>query len=244
MSILGAPHALLLLSPFGPPFWDAVSPALAGMADIATPDLRSAVSISEMADQVLAGAPKRFSVAGACLGGHVVFEILRRAPERISRIALLNASARPDEQWRAENRKRRIESLRRRAGEEDSRSPDYIENALPWMVARRNLDDPAIVAHARASLLSLSVGASLNQQIALATRPDSRNELRRIDAPTLILSGKHDRLCGSALSVEMARTIAHSRHIVLEPCGHLAPVEQPQAVASHLKAWLALPESA
>jgi len=234
---------LLLLSPFGPPFWEAVVPALAQDADPVVCDLQSPASISGMADRVLAYAPERFSVAAACLGGHVAFEILRRAPHRVSRIALINASARPDESWRAENRERRIASLRRRVAQQDGTSAEYLENALLWMLAPKSLGDPAVVARAKASLLSLSVNASLNQQLALANRQDSRDTLPAIQSPTLILSGKHDRLCNPALSEEMAQAIGPSRHVVLSPCGHLAPVEQPEAVASHLTAWLALPEN-
>src|ERR1700733_4137734 len=53
-------------------------------------------TMSEIAAAILATAPPSFALAGISMGGYICFEILRQAPERILKLALLDTSARPD----------------------------------------------------------------------------------------------------------------------------------------------------
>ena len=52
-------------------------------------------TIGAVAARILAEAPPRFALAGLSYGGYLAFELMRQAPERIGKLALLDTSARP-----------------------------------------------------------------------------------------------------------------------------------------------------
>ncbi|WP_423814483.1 alpha/beta fold hydrolase, partial [Pseudomonas viridiflava] len=64
-------------------------------------DLTRDNSIVGMAARVLSAAPERFALAALSMGGYVALEILRQAPERVERLALVDTMARPDSPARA-----------------------------------------------------------------------------------------------------------------------------------------------
>src|SRR5215469_18912975 len=76
--------------------WGPQTAALADIADMSVADLTQADSMAAMAEAVLGAAPPKFALAGLSMGGYVAFEVMRRAPERVERLALLDTSARPD----------------------------------------------------------------------------------------------------------------------------------------------------
>jgi pimeloyl-ACP methyl ester carboxylesterase len=80
----------------------------------------------------------------------------------------------------------------------------------------------------------------VRQQTAIMGRPDGRADLKRIACPTLVLCGRQDALTPVALHEEMAAAIRGARLVVIENCGHLSPLEQPEAVTAAIRDWLAL----
>ena len=76
------------------------------------------------------------------------------------------------------------------------------------------------------------------QQRAIRARPDSRAGLAAIACPTLLLCGRQDPLAPPALHEEMAAAIPGAELVVVEDCGHLSPLEQPEAVTAALRHWL------
>src|SRR3712207_4335422 len=65
-------------------------------------------SIPAIAARLLKEAPERFAVAGLSMGGYIALEVMRQAPERVSRLALLDTSARPDSAEASQDRERLI----------------------------------------------------------------------------------------------------------------------------------------
>ena len=212
--------------------WAGQLPALEARGDVLVPDLGRADTIGGLAEQVLARASDRFALAGLSMGGYVAFEILRRAPGRVARLALLDTQARADtEEGKA--RRRGLMALAEK-GEFKGVTP----RLLPLFLGREALKDPGITGTVQAMAESTGKDAFLRQQTAIMGRADSRADLPRITCPTLILAGRDDQITPPELQLEMTVAIPDTRLVLLPRCGHLAPLEQPEAVTRELLAWL------
>ena len=228
---------LVLLSAHGGEVWRCLRDHLDPSIHTHPFALEQGDSLAAMARSVLDVAPKRFALAGLCVGGYVALEIMAQAPERVTHLALLHTSARSDTEAEASRRARRIGALAQMAAEHTS--VEYANEALPWMLAPAALRDPVIAAAARALLLETPIAVSHRQQTAMAARLDRLALLRAIDLPTLVVTGRLDRIAPPARSIEMAHQAPGARLAVLEACGHLSPLEQPRQLGALMWAWLA-----
>lgn len=206
--------------------------AVAPLAEAVVADLTCDDSMAAMAERVLAAAPDRFALAGLSMGGYVAMEILRRAPERVERLALLDTTARADAPDQTQRRKDAV-ALARGGG---------FEKIMPTMLV--SLVHPDHLALERvggvAKDMARAVGADafVRQQTAIMHRPDSRPGLPRVTCPTLVLVGADDMVTPLDRAQEMAELIPHSRLEVIADCGHLSTLEQPEAVSAALCRWL------
>lgn len=207
-------------------------PTLAAVADTLVADLTRDASIPAMAERALAAAPRHFALLGLSMGGYVAFEILRRAPERVTRLALLSSQARADTE-EALARRRGLMALAEK-GEFKGVSP----RLLPLFVHRDRLGDPALTATILAMAESVGKEGFLRQQEAIMGRPDSRPGLGAIACPTLVLAGREDAVTPPERQIEMAEAIPEATLVLLPRCGHMAPLERPEAVTAQLLAWL------
>ncbi len=206
-----------------------------GLAETVSPlvaDLTVADTIAGLAEAVLAAAPPRFALAGLSMGGYVSFEILRRAPERVERLALFDTSARPDT---AESRQRRLDmiDIARRGG--FAKLPLQI---LAGQLHADSLRDERIVGVARAMAERIGADGFIRQQTAIMSRPDSRGDLASIKIPTLVVCGRQDTLTTPDIMREIAAGIPGAKFVLVDGAGHLTPLEQPQAVTALLQYWL------
>jgi pimeloyl-ACP methyl ester carboxylesterase len=208
--------------------------ALGDVAAIRVGDLTAADSIAGMAEAVLAQAPERFALCGLSMGGYVAFEIMRRAPERVLRLALLDTQARPDS---PEARERRLGMIARA---ERGELETVIGQLLPLFIHPDRLADRALVGTITAMARKVGRDGFLSQQSAILNRIDSRPSLGAIACPTLVLVGRQDALTPPAAHEEMAAAIPNATLVVLPACGHLSPLEQPAMVSAQLHAWLTL----
>lgn len=213
--------------------WRHQIAALADRADCLVPDFTTQDSVAAMAETVLSALPGRFALAGLSMGGYVAFEILRRAPGRVARLALLDTKAGPDSAEQAARRRGLI------ALAEKGRFQGVTRRLLPLLIAEAHLANEALVAEVMAMAGRVGRDAFVRQQAAIMGRPDSRPILARIQCPTLVLCGRQDQLTPPDLHMELAAGIRDARLVVLEDCGHLAPLEQPAAVTAALGNWLA-----
>jgi pimeloyl-ACP methyl ester carboxylesterase len=211
------------------------APEIAALDDIAAPivgDLTRHDSIAGMAAAMLAEMPEYFSLVGLSMGGYVAQEIMRQAPHRVGRLALLDTSARAD----SDEQHARRHGLVELAGKGHFKG--VTPQLLPQLIARGRLTDTALVDTIMAMAERVGHDAFLRQQTAIMGRPDGRTDLGRIACPTLVLCGRDDAVTPVALHEEMAAAIPGAELVVVEDCGHLSTIERPEAVNAALRRWL------
>lgn len=211
--------------------WRHQAQALAGQARVTVIPTYTHDSIAALAGAVLDQAPPRFCLGGLSMGGYVAMEILRRAPERVERVALVSTTARPDLPEQTE--RRRALMAMAEGGNLGRILPTVLASMVPPYHAEGEV---AELFHAMAE----AVGADgfLRQQNAIIGRVDSRPGLSAIRCPALVLVGRDDTLTPPDRAEEMAALIPGATLTMVERCGHLSAIEQPQAVSAALSAWL------
>jgi pimeloyl-ACP methyl ester carboxylesterase len=212
--------------------WAHQVETLSDLAEMTIADVTQGATVGEIAKRILDQAPPRFALAGLSLGGYVCFEVMRQAPERISRLALLDTTARSDPPEITARRHRFIGMAR------EGRLDEVMAAYLPLFVHPRRLEDEPFKA--ALSTMSARVGeaAFYNQQNAMLTRPDSRPDLGDIHCPTLVLCGRQDALTPLEVHQELASLIPDAKLVIIEDSGHLTTMEQPHATTAVLRYWL------
>lgn len=228
------PPALLLLPGLlcDARLWRDQVAALGAGVRCVVADLGQDDSLRAMAARAIAavGAP-RFALCGLSMGGYVALEVMRQAPDRVTRLALLDTSARPDTPEQA----RRRHGLIALAG--TGRFRGVTPRLLPLLLHPRHVEGP-LAAEVAAMAERVGREAFLRQQAAILGRPDSRPDLPGIAVPTLVAAGEADALTPPCLAREMAAAIPGARLALLPGCGHLPPMEDPSATTALLRAWL------
>jgi len=211
-------------------------PQVVGLAPGISPwvaDFTRDDSITGMAKRALAEAPfSKFALAGLSMGGYVALEVMRQAPERVERLALLDTQALPES---AEARERRLALI---ALAEQGKFMTVAERLLPLQLPASRLRDAPLVDLIKDMAKNIGKDAFLRQQKAIMERPDSRDSLWRIRCPTLVLCGEEDQLTPRKRHEEIAAAIGGSKLAVLPGCGHMSPLEKPLEVNRALSAWL------
>lgn len=213
------------------------APQIVALADVArcwVPDHARHDTVADIAHSILTQAPfAQFSLAGLSMGGYVALEIMRQAPSRVERLALLDTSPLPDT---PEGTKARHDLIALWA----SRGADAVITAmLPKLVRPDARHDPMLGALVRTMALNTGYDGFVAQQTAIMHRPDSQATLASIACPTLVLCGAQDVLTPPDLHTDMARQIPGAQRVLVENAGHLSTLEQPQAVSDALRTWLA-----
>jgi pimeloyl-ACP methyl ester carboxylesterase len=189
-------------------------------------------TLAGMARRILDQAPQRFALAGVSMGGMVALEMMKAAPERVTRLALVDTNARPDTF--------RQKIYRRLVNLVVGTSKDY------GRLAQRNLGSlvhPSTADDVRAELVQMSVrvGAKtyLRQNRAVSARGDLRKVLPNVAIPTAVIVGQEDQMTPVALSREIHALTPGSTFHMIPNCGHLPPIEKPRILADLLKELLA-----
>lgn len=205
---------------------------LSDIADITIGNLTTQSSIPEMASTVLATAPERFALAGLSMGGFTAFEIMRRASERVTNLALLDTKPFADPPERLEGRRNQIAMAK----------VGRFEAVVEQMVAAKmNPEGPVkddLAATIRQMSYDVGVEAMIRQQIAMVNRTDASDVLAKITCPTLVLGGRQDQPTPPEVHEEIAAAITGARLVIIEDCGHLPPLEQPEATSAAMRTWL------
>jgi len=207
-------------------------PALWGCGPVTIADHRRDDTVEAIAARILAAAPPRFALVGLSMGGYIAFVVARQAPERVTRLALLDTSARPETAPQTD--RRRVLMALAEAGR-FAEVPDLL---FPVFVHRHRHGDEALRQIVRTMAEETGPEAFVRQQQAIMTRPDCRPLLASIRCPTLVLVGDGDELTPPKLSEEIAAGIAGARLVVVPDCGHLSTLERPPAVNRALIEWL------
>lgn len=208
-------------------------PALATGRSVFVADHASDESLQGIVSRLLAAAPPRFALCGLSMGGYTAFEVMRQAPERVTRLALLDTSAKPATQETNAPREQMIELARKGAFDNVT--------TLVWqrLVAPHRLADDALRLRVRDMAEAVGAEGFVRQQRAIMGRPDSRPGLGAIAVPSLVLVGEEDVITPPAEAAEIARGIgAHARLVTVPGCGHLSTLEVPERVTRALLDWL------
>jgi pimeloyl-ACP methyl ester carboxylesterase len=185
-----------------------------------------------IAARILKNAPPHFALAGLSMGGYIAFAMMRLAPERIAKLALLDTSARPDLPEQKAGREKFI------AMAQAGKLNDVVETLTPKFLHRDHAKDEGLKKIVRDMAHETGSDAFVRQQKAIMNRHDSRPLLSEIGCPTLVLVGEGDELTPLELAREIAADILGSRLVVVPSCGHLSTIEKPEAVNAAMTEWL------
>lgn len=189
-------------------------------------------TIQALAKDILDTAPPTFALAGLSMGGIVAMEVFRLAPDRVSRLALLDTNPKAEAPAIAAYREPQIEKVRAgnlRSVMRDEMKPNYLTDG-PRM--------GQILDLCMAMSATLGPDVFINQSRALQTRPDQQDTLRQVKVPTLILCGEDDTLCPIHRHELMHDLIPGSTLTIIEGAGHLPTLEQPDATNEAFAKWL------
>lgn len=195
-------------------------------------------TIEAIARNVLTAAPERFALAGLSMGGIVAMEVLRLAPRRISRIALMDTNCQSEMPNVAAAREPQIVGAQAgRLAEimRDEMKPNYLAPGPQRLDVLNTVMDMA---------MDLGPDVFVRQSRALQRRPDQQATLRKAKTPALIICGEYDALCPVRRHEFMAHLMPNARLEIIADAGHLPTLEQPSAVTDLLRHWLSLPAPA
>jgi pimeloyl-ACP methyl ester carboxylesterase len=186
-------------------------------------------------DRLLGLLPERFALAGLSLGAIVAMALVRRAPERVERLALASTNPYPPTETQRTGwaEQRRALATGGPRALQTGLLPSLLSPAV--LTARSDLVE-------RTLAMAEDVGeARYDAQLRLqSTRVDERPGLRAVRCPTFVLAARQDRLCPVSRHEEIAALVPGAELVVVEECAHLSPLEQPAAVRGHLRRWLGL----
>lgn len=217
--------------------WRAQIDALQSAIPIIVIDHGDIDSLPAMAENVLNHAPQRFALAGHSMGGRVVQEVMRQQPQRVTHLALIDTAchATTDPVAIAKERESRFGFLKiAQQHGLDRMARIWVQN----MVHPDRLDDEALIGDIARMFARQSVRKYEAQIHALLNRAELFPSLRNITCPTLVLCGREDASTTLAGHEEMMTALPNATLVVVEHCGHMSMMEQPEAVTAAMRAWL------
>ncbi|WP_425084657.1 alpha/beta fold hydrolase [Ruegeria profundi] len=189
-------------------------------------------SVEAMAAEILKNAPPRFALAGLSMGGIVAMEVLRQAPARVERLALLDTNPLAEASEVKARRAPQMATVREgrlRQVMRDEMKPNYLADG-----PRQG----AILDLCMAMATDLGPDVFLRQSQALMDRIDQRATLSAYTGKTLVLCGRADGLCPVEHHQLMHDLLPNSVLTIIEDAGHLPTLEQPQETTAALIRWL------
>jgi len=206
--------------------------ALWPFGQVAVADHRRDADMAAIAARILKDAPPRFALVGLSMGGYIAFAMMRLAPDRIAKLALLDTSARANTPEQTEGRKTQI------AMAQSGRYGEIPDLAIPRYLNEKHQRDERLTGIVRQMISETGPEAFVRQTNAIITRSDSRPLLGSIRCPTLVLVGDSDIATPPELNQEIAAGIPGAKLTVIPDSGHLTTLEQPEAVNAALAEWL------
>ncbi|MEP3346179.1 MAG: alpha/beta hydrolase [Litoreibacter sp.] len=190
-------------------------------------------TITEMAQDVLAASPDRFDLLGLSMGGIIAMEVVRLAPERVSKIALLDTNHLAEKEAMRQARFPQIEAA------QNGQMMDIMRNVMvPRYLASGGSNTDRVIDLCLKMASDLGAAAFVNQSHALMDRPDQSETLRNLTCPALVLCGIEDRLCPVLTHEEMAELIPQATLENVAGAGHLPTLEQPSHTNAAIARWL------
>lgn len=189
-------------------------------------------SIDAMAARILADAPDQFALAGLSMGGYVAFEMMRQAPERVTRLALLDTRATCDTAVETERRR----DMLALAGK--GRFHGVTDRLMPLLVHPDRLSETDLTGDIKQMARDVGPDGFARQTEAIMNRRDSRDTCMEIAVPSLVLCGRQDKVTPLHQHEEMANLLPDVEMVVIEDCGHMSTMERPAETNAALQRWL------
>ncbi len=213
--------------------WEKQLPILSSLGTPRVFTQRDHDSIGAMAQSVLDAIPRQFVLITHGMGGFVAFEMLRRTPERITKLVLMSALAPADTPKQTARREGYLRLV------EQGKFDGIIEERIPMLVHPSRIGDEALTAILRRMARDTGPDVFQRQQRAIMSRSDSRSSLSAIACPTILVFGRQDGITTLDHQNEMRDAIPDVRLEILEDCGHMVTLEKPREVNEVLPAFLA-----
>lgn len=210
---------------------------LSRMAAITVPDHGMLDSLGGMAEAIIQKAPPRFAIAGHSMGGRVAMEVVRRVPERVLGVALLDSGTHPLRSGEAGER----EAGGRHMLLAQARSEGMRPMSWSWlqnMVHPSRLSDRALTEGILDMMCTKTPDIFAAQINALLTRPDATPVLAMLRGPTLVLCGNEDLWATPQQHRDIAAQVPDSRLVIVPECGHMSTLERPGEVVQAMREWL------
>ena len=195
-----------------------------GDREVIVADNRSDDTIGGFAQRLLDNAPPKFVLVGHAMGGFVAFEVMRRAPERVAKLALISTLASADGPAQTARRQGYIDLV------ESGNFDQVVEERIPILFPEEKRSDERLLGIARQMAADTGADTFLAQQRAIMARIDSRPRLGEIAVPTLLIWGEKDGITSRAHHDEILDAIPGARLEVIAGAGHLPTVEAPELV--------------
>ncbi|MEW2918574.1 alpha/beta hydrolase [Ruegeria sp. ANG10] len=208
---------------------------LSGSRPLMTFPLAKQDSVQAMAADILSNAPPVFALAGLSMGGIVAMEVVRQAPIRVERLALLDTNPlaeKPEVKARRGPQMKAVQAGQLRQVMRDEMKPNYLADGP---------HQGAILDLCMAMAVDLGPDVFLRQSRALMDRPDQTEILAAYPGPSLVMCGREDGLCPVERHRLMHDLIPNSTLRIIEEAGHLPTLEQPNETTAALIRWLEAP---
>lgn len=180
----------------------------------------------KMVEEILKQAPDQFALAGHSMGGWLCLEVMRKAPGRVTKLCLLNTTARPDTSIKKAKRKEMI----RRA--ESGQFREVVKEFIDYFVFNADVKNEV-----EKMFLSIGEQVFIRQEKSMLLREECESILPKIQCPTLVIYAAEDKIFSLEEHQELAHNISHAKLAIIENCGHMSPMEMPEAVTSLLVSW-------
>ena len=217
--------------------WQCIAPNLRGARGGEVPSATTAYTMSTYADDLVTlldrAQIRQAVVCGLSLGGYIIFELLRRHPNRVRAAILCNTKAAAD----SPEAKRGRDALAARAQREGT--PAVAGELVPKLLARETQQERLDVVREVTEMIERQrVSGIIGALHALRERPDSTPQLPRIQIPVLVVAGDDDQIAPAEGMKQMAEAIPGAEFTLISAAGHLAPLEQPRDVNGAVAAFL------
>ena len=188
-----------------------------------------------MAEDILAKAPEQFALAGLSLGGIVALEIMRLAPDRVLKLALLDTNPFLPTEEQLKGWKKLL----------SSRPPTDLaikmtEKLIPSLLHENHQSNEVLQKTLYEMADSVGTEGYINQLKVVKSRDEQTTILSKIQCPTLIIVGKQDTVCPPSMSEYLNEKITHSELHIIDQAAHLPTLEQPAVVNDLMKKWLSI----
>lgn len=207
------------------------------LTDICEPrvvDVHLQDNLPDVARYVLSQVDGEFAVAGLSYGGIVAFELWRQAPERIAKMALLNTNPYPAAEQTKASQQRFVGMAH--LGEFREVTTDFLKDV---MLHPDHQKDQILREKILEMAETIGIDGFVNEVKAQIARPNAMDDMLHVTCPTLVLTGREDTVVPLFTHEAMHEVLPNSTFIIVEHCGHLSTMEQPEIVTQHLREWLA-----